>query len=188
MYSENDNAEEEIDIDDCSSEVSELTRMNEELEQMRTEIDQFRAMAQRSQADLTNYKRRSMEELVEARRSGNAQLLLKMLSVVDDMDRAISLVPEDAVATGWLEGLILVQRNLANLLDSQGVSKIEARGQPFEPWEHEALLYEEDTDSPSETVIRVIRDGYKFRDQILRPAQVVVSRTPEPETDDQEEG
>lgn len=169
------------------TEAVNTTQMAEELEEALREKDQFRTMAQRSQADLTNYKRRATEELQEARRSGNVSLLLKVLAVVDDMERAISLVPEDAVAPGWLDGLRLVQRNLANVLDSEGVTRIEAHGQPFEPWEHEAVLYEETTDSPEGTVIRVIRTGYKLRDRILRPTQVAVARVPEPEADTQQE-
>ena len=167
--------------DQEASEADETARMREELEEALREKDQFRTMAQRSQADLTNYKRRAAEELQEVRRTTNADLLLKVLSVVDDMERAVSLVPEDAVAPGWLDGLRLVQRNLANLLDSEGITKIEADGRPFEPWQHEAVLYEEASDSPEGTVIRVIRDGYNLRDRVLRPAQVAVSRTPEPE-------
>ena len=163
------------------AEAVNTTQMAEELEEALREKDQFRTMAQRSQADLINYKRRAAEELKEVRRGAKADLLLKVLSVVDDIDRAVSLVPEDAVAPGWLDGLRLVQRNLANMLDSEGITKIEADGRPFEPWEHEAVLYEEAFDSPEGTVIRVIRDGYKLRDRVLRPAQVAVSKMPEPE-------
>ena len=169
------------------SEAVDVAQISEELEEALREKDQFRTMAQRSQADLTNYRRRAAEELQEARRSGNSELLLKVLSVVDDMERAISLIPEDVVAPGWLEGLRLIQRNLANVLESEGVTKIDAHGQPFEPWEHEAVLYEDDTDSPEGTVIRVIRDGYRLRDRVLRPAQVAVSRVPEPEAETQQE-
>lgn len=167
--------------DQEEDEGDETAKMREELEEALREKDQFRTMAQRSQADLINYKRRAAEELQEVRRGAKADLLLKVLSVVDDIGRAVSLVPENAVAPGWLDGLRLVQRNLASMLDSEGISKIEADGQPFQPWEHEAVLYEEALDSPEGTVIRVIRDGYKLRDRILRPAQVAVSRMPEPE-------
>ena len=167
--------------DQEAPEADETVRMREELEEALREKDQFRTMAQRSQADLVNYKRRAAEELLEVRRSAKAELLLKVLSVADDLERALSLVPDDAVASGWLDGLRLVQRNLANVLDSEGITKIEAEGQPFEPWEHEAVLYEETPDGPQGMVIRVIREGYKLRDRVLRPAQVAVSRGPEPE-------
>ena len=165
-------------------------QVEEQLAEALREKDQFRAMAQRSQADLANYKRRAAEEVVEARRSASTGLLLKVLSVVDDMERALAHVPESAVAPGWLDGLRLVQRNLSNLLDSEGVTAIEAQGRPFEPWEHEAVLYEETPDSAEGTVVRVIREGYRLRDRVLRPAQVAVAKAPErePETDIKQEG
>ena len=179
-------ADERLDTPDPDDPV----QVEEQLAEALREKDQFRAMAQRSQADLANYKRRAAEEVVEARRSASTGLLLKMLSVVDDMERALAHVPESAVAPGWLDGLKLVQRNLSNLLDSEGVTAIEAQGQPFEPWEHEAVLYEETPDSAEGTVVRVIREGYRLRDRVLRPAQVAVAKAPErePETDSKQEG
>ena len=160
-----------------------------ELEEALREKDQFRAMAQRAQADLVNYRRRAEDEREEARRSANTGLILKVLNVVDDLGRAVTMVPDDAVAPGWLEGLELVQRNLQNLLDTEGITKIDAKGKPFEPWEHEALLYEETDECEEGLVISVIRDGYRRRDRILRPAQVSVAKAPapaEPETTESE--
>ena len=173
-----------------ASESDDPTEVEERLAEALREKEQFRKMAQRSQADLVNYKRRAAEEVVEARRSASTGLLLKVLSVVDDMERALAHVPEDAVAPGWLDGLRLVQRNLSNLLDSEGVTAIEAQGRPFEPWEHEAVLYVEAPDSAEGTVVRVIREGYRFRDRVLRPAQVAVAKASErePETDSNQEG
>ena len=85
------------------------------------------------------------------------------------------------MATGWLEGLLLVQRNIESVLNSEGVTKVEAQGQVFEPWEHEALFYEETPNSQEGIVIKVVRDGYKLHDKVLRAAQVIVSKSPEPQ-------
>ena len=151
----------------------------EQLNEALREKDQFRAMAQRAQADLTNFKRRAAEEHDETRRNATSRLLLKVLSIVDDLDRGLALVPEDATAPGWLEGMQLVQRNLSSILDSEGVTRIEAEGKPFEPREHEAVLYEETPDRQEGTVVKVIREGYKIHDRVLRAAQVTVSRAPQ---------
>ena len=159
----------------------EVPAMREQLEEALREKAQFRAMAQRAQADLENYKRRATEEREELRRTTSSQLLLKILSIMDDLNRALCLVPDDAVAPGWLEGLQLVRRNLDNILESERVTRIEAEGQPFEPWEHEAVFYEEAADGKEGMVVRVIRDGYKLRDRVLRAAQVTVSKAPEPD-------
>ena len=166
---------------DPTSEVDETSLRSEELEEALREKEQFRTMAQRAQADLINYKRRAAEEREELARAVNSQLILRALSIADDLGRALALVPEDAVAPGWLEGIQLVERNLHNVLESEGVTKIDAEGQPFEPREHEAVTYEETAGSIEGTVVRVIRDGYKLNDRVLRAAQVAVSKAPEPE-------
>ena len=170
--------------------ASEIGHVAEELEEALREKDQFRAMAQRAQADLVNYKRRAAEEKGDVRRSANSELLLKVLSVDDDLDRALAMIPEDAVAPGWLDGLLLVQRNIDHLLESEGVSKIEPLGLSFEPWECEAVSYEETADEEEGKVIKVLRDGYKQHDRVLRAAQVIVSKKPAPQvqSDTVEEG
>ena len=160
-------------------EAEEADLLGEQLSEALREKDQFRALAQRTQADLINYKQRAMEERESLRQNANAQLLLKMLSIVDDFNRALDHVPGDAVAPGWLEGLLLVQRNVEHVLDSEGVRKIEAEGQVFEPREHEAVFYEETPDCEEDIVTKVVRDGYMLHQRVLRAAQVVVSKSPE---------
>ena len=164
-----------------ASEADDTGLVREQLEEALREKEQFRAMAQRAQADLINYRRRAEEQRVEVKRAANTELLLKILSIVDDLDRGLGLVPEDAVAPGWLDGLKLVQRNLYQFLDSEGVTKISAEGRPFEPWEHEAVFYEETPEGREGMVVKVIRDGYKLHDRVLRAAQVGVSKAPEQE-------
>ena len=156
--------------------LSEIEPLPDPMEDMERERDQFRALAQRAQADLVNYRRRVGEERQELQRNANSSLILKFLSVVDDFERAIALLPEDAA--GWQEGLMLVKRNLDNLLESEGVSKIEAAGKPFDPWEHEAVHYLETPDADDGTIIEVFRDGYRLHDRVLRASQVIVAKAP----------
>lgn len=169
---------------DESEEKDEMNLTEERLEEALREKDQFRSIAQRAQADLINYRKRAAEEQQEIRRNANTDLILKVLGVVDDLNRAMDMVPEDAVSPGWMEGLSLVQRNLANVMESEGVTKIEAEGQPFEPWGHEAVFYQERPDGEEGIVTDVIRDGYKLKDRVIRAAQVVVSKAPEPVQED----
>ena len=164
-----------------ASEADDTGLVREQLEEALREKEHFRAMAQRAQADLINYRRRAEEQRDEVKRAANTELLLKILSIVDDLDRGLGLVPEDAIAPGWLDGLKLVQRNLYQFLDSEGVTKISAEGRPFEPWEHEAVFYEETPEGREGMVVKVIRDGYKLHDRVLRAAQVGVSKAPEQE-------
>ena len=159
-----------------------------ELEEALREKDQFHKLAQRAQADLVNYRRRAAEEMDEVRHNTNADILLKIVGIVDDFQRALDLPPQDAVGPGWLDGLNLVMRNIENLLESWGVSKIEALGRPFEPWDLDAVSYEETTEFEPGVVTKVFRDGYMLRDKVLRAAQVVVAKEPELESEPEEAG
>lgn len=158
--------------------LSEIEPLPNPMDDMERERDQYKVMAQRAQADLVNYRRRVDEERMELQRNANASLLAKFLGVVDDFERAIALLPEDAAAAGWQEGLMLVKRNLDNLLESEGVSKIEAAGKPFDPWEHEAVHYMETSEAEDGTNIEVFRDGYRLHDKVLRASQVIVAKAP----------
>ena len=162
-------------------EVEDVDGIREQLDEALREKDQFRAMAQRAQADLINYKRLAAEEREDLRRTAISHLILEVLAVVDDFDRALAHVPDDAVAPGWLDGVTLVRRNLQRVLDVEGVTKIEAEGQPFEPREHESIYYEETGDGEEGRVVSVIREGYKLHDRVIRPAQVTVSKAPQPQ-------
>ena len=157
------------------------------LEEAEREREQFKGIAARAQADLVNYRRRAEEEKEEIRRSAKSALLMKMLSTVDDLDRAIAMIPTNESA-GWSEGIRLVRRNVVNMLDTEGVTKVESLGKPYDPAFAEALLFRETEDGEEGTVVEVFREGYMYKDRVLRAAQVVVAKRPEqPETDDSNE-
>lgn len=159
--------------------LSEIEPLPDPMDDMERERNQYKALAQRSQADLVNYRRRVDEERQELQRNANANLLTKFLGVVDDFERAIEMLPDDAASAGWREGLMLVKRNLENVLESEGVSKIEAEGKPFDPWEHEAVHYIESTENEDGAIIQVFRDGYRLHDRVLRASQVIVAKAPD---------
>ena len=142
------------------------------------ENTQLKDVAARAQADLVNYRRRAAQELDEAKLSGASRLLLKMISVLDDFERAIGMVPKESVDSDWLDGLELVERKFQTFFESEGVSKIHAHGQIFEPREHEALMYTESSEHNDGEVLEVIRNGYKLNERVLRAAQVSVSKRP----------
>ena len=153
--------------------------LRERLEEAERETGQFRTMAQRAQADLTNYRKRAAEEVEEARRQAAAGLLLRIVTIRDDIQRALDLVPEGGASEGWAEGLALVMRNIDSALEAEGVTRTEALGKPFEPWECEAVQYQETDHAAEGTVVSVFRDGFSHRGMVLRAAQVVVAKRPE---------
>ncbi len=140
------------------------------------ERDEMKAIAQRAQADLVNYKRRAEEERWALARSASNGVVSKLLPIVDDLQRAVESLPDDAPES-WRSGLRLVSQNMHALLESEGVTRFEpAPGDPFDPAEQEALVSQPSAEHPSGAVLTTISAGYRGRDRVLRAAQVVVSR------------
>jgi molecular chaperone GrpE len=132
---------------------------------------------QRAAADFSNYKRRTDEDRRVADQFANAVLLTRVLAVLDDFDRALASVPED-VHEGWLDGIRLVERKLRGLLEAEGVTPIDAIGQPFDPNIHEAVVHQDTTDAPDNTVIGEVQRGYLLHGRVLRPSLVQVANNP----------
>jgi molecular chaperone GrpE len=133
---------------------------------------------QRIAADFQNYKRRTEQERDASATRANEVLLLRVISLADDFDRAIEAMPEPLAGDGWVQGIAAIDRKLRTLLESEGVTPIEALGRPFDPREHEALSEIETSDAPDGTVVAEIQRGYRVRDRILRPSLVAVAKHP----------
>ena len=156
----------------------------ERIETLERELSETRARAeehlynwQRSAADFSNYKRRTDEERQTANRFSNAVLIGKLLGVLDDFDRALESVPEDA-QDPWIEGVRLVERKLRTVLESEGVTPIEAVGTPFDPNLHEAMVHEPTDAYPDNHVIGEVQRGYRLHDRVIRPSLVRVANNP----------
>jgi molecular chaperone GrpE len=156
----------------------------ERIEQLERELTETRAKGeehlynwQRSAADFANYKRRTDEERALAGQFSTAILIGKLLAVLDDFDRALESVPADA-HDAWIEGVQLVERKLRGVLESEGVTPIEAVGLPFDPNLHEAVVHEDTADHPDNEVIGELQRGYRLHDRVLRPSLVRVANNP----------
>ena len=149
---------------------------------LRAKIEQLEADAKeasnrylRLAADFDNYKKRSRQEHSETVQLANADLIGKLLPVVDNFHRVIESAPAE-VDEAWLKGIKLTLQQLDELLTSQGVSPIESVGTPFDPSLHEAIGHEESDEHPEDTVVSEIRKGYRLHDRVVRPALVRVAR------------
>ncbi len=132
-------------------------------------------------ADFENFKKRSRQEQLETIQHASAELIGRLLPVLDDLHKALDHQPE-AVDESWLKGLELSVRKLEEVLNTHGLEPIEALGSPFDPKVHEAIGHEESAEHPEDTVVTELRRGYRIRDRVVRPALVKVSRRPsEPE-------
>ena len=164
-------------------EATEEERLQALLEEAEREKAQFKALAQRAQADLINYRKRAEEERGDLASNASAQVILRVLPVLDDVERALANAPAEAsqVESGWLEGFRLIERKLNGILAAEGLQRIEAEGAAFNPFEHEVVGYFAAEGRHEGEVLEVTRQGYRMNGKVLRPAQVVVqaSRTSE---------
>jgi len=131
------------------------------------------ASLQRSEADFRNYKKRIEQEKQEALTWTNAELIKSLLPVVDDMERAISMMDPAVKESSWGEGFKIIQRNMQDILHAHGCSEIECIGKPFDPNLHEAVGYE---DGEEGVIISEHRKGYTMKNKVLRASQVTVGK------------
>jgi molecular chaperone GrpE len=175
------------DSSPVTTENSKLIILEEALEKALAEVENFKDIAKRAQADLINFKRRADNEKTEEKFSIKSNILLSIITILDDFTLAMNMLPEDTESKTWLEGIQIIYRKIEILLESQMVTKIDAIGKKFEPWEFESLQFKETNDFEENTVIEVIKEGYKLNGQILRPAQVIVSSAPQNQEDKPQE-
>jgi molecular chaperone GrpE len=149
---------------------------------LRAKIEQLEADAKeasnrylRLAADFDNFKKRARQEQSETIQFANADLIEKLLPVVDNFHRVLESAPPE-VDDAWLKGVRLTLQQLDELLASQGVSAIESVGTPFDPSLHEAIGHEESDEHPEDTVVSEVRRGYRLNDRVVRPALVRVAR------------
>ena len=158
---------------------AQLDGLRAKAEEINRERDQFRDMLQRAQADLINYKRRSEEERDEQQKYTSSRIILKLLPIMDDFSMAIGHAADSGAEGPWLEGMKLIQRKLHSFLESENVTRIETEDKEFDPFEHEAMAYQESDKHRKGQIITVVRDGYKLHDRVIRPALVVLADAPE---------
>lgn len=158
--------------------VEEVQELREKLGEAEREAQEMRVAWQRAAADFANYRRRTEQDRLQNLGLANEALLSKLLGIVDDFDRAIANMPAELQAQGWVDGIVAIDRKLRQLLESEGLTPIEAEGRPFDPHEHEAVMREETSALPEGTITAELQRGYRLRDRVLRPALVAVAAQP----------
>jgi molecular chaperone GrpE len=141
---------------------------------LQADLDRFRDLALRSQADFENYKKRAAREKEDALKYANSALLQRLVSILDNFELGLAAAKTESEHSPIYSGMVLVQKQLNDLLEENGLQAIEAEGKKFDPNLHEAIAHEA-SESAEGIVIRQARRGYRFKDRLLRPARVVVS-------------
>lgn len=151
----------------------------EELEKLREERDSYLDLARRERADFDNYRKRVEREMKQIKRESLANFLKEFFGPLDDLDRVLQESVKTHSFDSLVQGVRIMEENFWRSLAKAGVKKIDAKGKPFDPNLHEAMAAVPSADVPPNTVLEVYESGYKLDDFILRPARVVVSRSPE---------
>ena len=168
-----------------TSQVEPEVTAEEDIEALKQALAEEKAKAetnlagwQRAQADFVNFKRRSEQEKEEISKFANATLILNLLPILDDLERAFTSIPSHLASLTWVDGVRLIERKLQAILEIQGLSPIKTVGEPFDPTLHEAAMHVKGEEG---MVIEELQKGYKLHDRVIRPAMVVVGNGEEEE-------
>ncbi len=146
------------------------------LEQLQNERDEYLGALQRERAEFLNFKRRTAEERDATSGLAAESLIRKVLGLADDFDLAVEHRPAGTVDEAWVEGIAAIDRKLRQLLESEGVSPVDATaGVQFDPREHEAVVNVPGTGRRGGEIVEELRRGYRLRDRVIRPALVAVA-------------
>jgi molecular chaperone GrpE len=154
-----------------AGEIEDVETLKEKLAELKAKAEANLAGWQRAQADFINYKKRAEQEKQDLSKFANSVLILNLLPVLDDFERAFSSIPPKAGKMSWVDGIRLVERKLWAVLQAQGVTPIKALGEPFDPQFHEAVREDKGKDG---IVIEEVQKGYMLEDRVIRPTMVVV--------------
>jgi len=152
----------------------------EGIEALRRERDDLQDQLLRKRAEFENYRKRVERDRQQSAIDAKAAVLKALFSSLDDLDRALSAKGGEASLRGGLE---LIRRDLDALLESQGVTVLDPKGQKFDPEAHQALSHEHVPGFPEDTVTEVLRKGYTLKDRLLRPALVKVAKDADGESE-----
>jgi molecular chaperone GrpE len=156
--------------------LAQIEELSGQLVAANKQSEDYLVALQRERAEFLNFKRRTAEERERDLGLAGDDLIRKVLALADDFDRAIEARPEELAENSWAEGIAAIDRKLRSLLESEGVTEIDAApGRRFDPREHDAIANVPGTGRPEGEIVDEVRRGYRLRDRVLRPALVAVA-------------
>lgn len=180
INSENENLEQNGTVANDTDADNE--KKNELEENLRDEIERLRDEKLRLLADMENLRKRSDRDRMDSIRYGNINFARDILSLGDNLSRALDAIPKDAekteTITNLINGLRMVQREFTSILEKHGIKKIEALNQRFDHNFHQAMMEIESEEVEEGIVIQEIQSGYNMHDRLLRPSMVGVAKKP----------
>ena len=165
------------ELNELGDEVREdITELKKELEAIRLKSDEYLEGWQRARAEFANFRKRIDREREQSHQTAAGTIIRRYLEILDDLERALSNRPPEGEGAIWAGGIELIYRKFLKTLESEGVKRMEAEGEMFDPNMHEAISHEESPDHESGQIIEVVQPGYLLGDRVLRPALVRVAK------------
>jgi molecular chaperone GrpE len=150
--------------------------LKKELDAIRLKSDEYLEGWQRARAEFANFRKRIDREREQSHQTAAGTIIRRYLEILDDLERALSNRPPEGEGAIWAGGIELIYRKFLKTLESEGVKRMEAEGEMFDPNMHEAISHEESPDHESGQIIEVVQPGYMLGDRVLRPALVRVAK------------
>jgi len=161
--------------DAATAVFEDLEALRERVAGLEQERDDFRNLLQRTRAEFENYQKRSQRDSAQERRYAHGALALDILPILDNFERAVAAAKQAGESGPLVQGVSLIQNQVMDALKRNGITRIEAQGQPFDPNMHQAVMQQPSAEQPPNTVLKILEQGFMLHDRVLRPASVVVS-------------
>lgn len=163
------------DVPEASLEEKVLT-LEAELKQSKEQAEDYYVRLQRLQAEFDNFRKRSQKEKEENLKYASERVIKEMLPILDNFERAVASSQSSQDFTAFSQGVEMILKQMKSGLEKEGLTPIEAVGQPFDPKLHDAVLQVDSEDYPENTVVEELQKGYYLKEKVLRPSMVKVSR------------
>lgn len=161
---------------DASKDKNKIKNQKEKIKKLEAELEEVKNEMLKDRAELINFKRRTEEERIKDRKYANQSFAGDLIEVIDIFDKVVSMKTDDEKLKKYLMGFQMINMQLNQVMEQYGVKKIEALNKPFDEKLHEAEETVEREGVQSGIVVEVVREGYTFKDRILRPSVVKVSK------------
>jgi molecular chaperone GrpE len=174
-----EDAIDDADLDENTGALEPLSyaELEEKLTLAEKQADEYREKSVRAAAELENVRRRSEREITNAHRYGVEKLINSLVPVVDSLEEALRLADKSG-DTGMHEGLALTMKLFLDVFAKHDVEQLDPQGAAFDPQEHEAMSIQPSDDAPNNSVLMVFQKGYKLAGRVIRPARVIVAKSP----------
>lgn len=155
---------------------NELEGVKQNAEKLKEKSETYLRKAQRLQADYENYKKRVDRDSANYKRFATEKIARKLISHYDDLRRAQEVIDTLEDDSSVKKGFQMIVKNFEKILEEEEIKPMDCEGEKFDPYKHDAMLVREDNETPENTVLEELEKGYFFKNEVLRPARVVVSK------------